>query len=78
MGIFFLKKDFFRILTIFDKFALRFIEFDILKLKELLQESTLIFDDIILDKSRSKIFNLLENNKIYKKILPYKLGKILI
>ena len=74
--VFFKKnKIFLRILVKFDSFFLSHIDFNILKLKDLLKASTLIFDDIILDKSRSKLLNLLERQKMYKNILAIQTGQ---
>ena len=66
--ILFLKENkiFSRILAKFDRIILSFIDFDIVKLKEITQENILIFDDIILDKTRSKLFKFFFNEKIYK------------
>ena len=75
--ILFLKENkiFSRILAKFDRIILSFIDFDIVKLKEITQENILIFDDIILDKTRSKLFKVFEKEKIYKKILAIHTGQ---
>lgn len=74
--IFFKKnKIFSRILAKFDSFILSYIDFDIVKLEEITRENILIFDDIILDKSRSKLLNIFEKKKIYKKILAIHTGQ---
>ena len=44
-------------------------------MKEITQENILIFDDIILDKTRSKLFKVFEKEKIYKKILAIHTGQ---
>ena len=69
------NKFFIKFFNFFDRIFLKIVKYDEKKIDEVLKNNIFIFDDIILNKLRSKFILFLENRKIHKKIYAVQTGQ---